>query len=784
MSILTNEAFRERLGTSRLFDAGALDGIWPRASADDRASPIVAANDLIERGLLTRWQAQQLLAGRKTFDLGHFRLLERIGEGGMAAVYKARDIVTGQTVALKVIAKELLRQRAVLTRFRREVKAAVAVKHPHVVAAYGTECFDGTHVLIMEFVAGTDLERWQRHVGRLPVDWSCEIIRQAARGLAHIHGRGLVHRDIKSSNLMVVADGVGQSPLVKIVDFGVARILRSEGRNETPLTLDDKLLGTVNYVAPEQASNDRHADHRVDIFSLGCTFYKALTNEIPWDGPTSVQKLLARTQRDAPLVGQRRADIPPALEAVVAKMLARDPHQRFGDAEEVAKALEPFSLPLAAVSATNIRHQSAVNSDARRRTGQTGPEWVLQRPSSVSGAERFLLQRQGSVLIGRGRNCQVRLDDPQVSRNHCLLTFQKTHWCLDDLGSENGTLVNGLQVEHAVLEIGDEIQLGATALHLDTLEAPQQVDETWFADGFGHETVYLPRPEELAGFKPGSLLGKHCELGALFQIGSTGAYYRACDRRTGRLVCVKVFREGFAADGLAWSQFVDGLQMVAKLRHPSIVQLFLAGVTRGRRWLAMEYVEGPTLRQVIRNLGASGPWPPEQVINWLSTIVSALDLIHAGQVPYINVTPESIVMTRSGTAKLVNFSPACGLAVPTIDALTGTCELVDDLAYMAPERFRGDYPIDERCDVYALGACAYALLTGRPIFAASSPGELMRKICHEAVPSPRTLELVVPRALEALVLRCLAKEPINRFQTARELLADLEALVRSGSKTE
>lgn len=338
--------FLDSLTKSHLLSEAELAELRLRL-AEARRGAVGCATELVERGLLTDWQALQLLSGRANFFLGPYLLLERVGKGGVATVYKARHRGMGHTVALKVFSQHLLRHQVAASRFRRETRVAVMVNHPHVVTGYGSKCFGGKGVLIMEYVNGEDLGRWQKRCGVLPIDWCCEAARQAALGLDHIRQRGLVHRDIKPSNLLAVAASPREVPLVKVADLGAASLdlAVAENQGATPLTTINQFLGTPNYVAPEQAMNIRNADHRSDIFSLGCSLFKLLTGELPWSGASVTDRLVARTREDAAPARRFRADLPPPLDLVLARMLARDPAGRFASAAEAAAALAPWSMP-------------------------------------------------------------------------------------------------------------------------------------------------------------------------------------------------------------------------------------------------------------------------------------------------------------------------------------------------------------------------------------------------------------------------------------------------------
>jgi hypothetical protein len=271
--------------------------------------------------------------------LGQYQLLARLGEGGMGAVYKARHLQLGKVVALKVLPAGLMNELSV-ARFHNEMKAVGRLDHPNIVAAHDAGQVGGTHFLVMEFVDGLDLSRLVRRHGRLPLADACELIRQAALGLQHAHERGLVHRDVKPSNLMLTRGGV-----VKVLDLGLARSL-AEGPPAERLTATRQVIGTADYLAPEQWEDPHAADARADVYGLGCTLYHLAAGEAPFGGDryrTWAQKMRAHQETPAPPLRQRCPEAPEALAAVLDRMLAKDPADRHPSPGDVAEALRPFT---------------------------------------------------------------------------------------------------------------------------------------------------------------------------------------------------------------------------------------------------------------------------------------------------------------------------------------------------------------------------------------------------------------------------------------------------------
>jgi DNA-binding beta-propeller fold protein YncE len=241
-------------------------------------------------------------------------------------------------VALKTIGRDLDARPELVERFRREVKAAARLSHPNIVAAYDAEQAGRTHFLVMEYVEGIDLARLVAQRGKLPIEEACEYVRQASLGLQHAHEKGMIHRDIKPHNLMVTPAGQ-----VKILDFGLALFAREAGSESDALTSHGVVMGTADYMAPEQASDSHHADIRADIYSLGCTLYHLLTGHVPFPKGTFLDKVVRHATKKPTPISQLRSELPSELVRVVERMMAKKPEQRYQTPAEVAQALAPFA---------------------------------------------------------------------------------------------------------------------------------------------------------------------------------------------------------------------------------------------------------------------------------------------------------------------------------------------------------------------------------------------------------------------------------------------------------
>ncbi|HVJ79671.1 MAG TPA: serine/threonine-protein kinase, partial [Planctomycetia bacterium] len=291
------------------------------AAADLPEDPVHAATTLVRRGVLTQFQARLLLAGKvRGFRLGDYLLQDQIGKGGMGTVFLAIHQTLGRKVAIKVLPANAAADRACLERFLREARTAASLDHVNIVKLYDVCKHGETHYLVMEYVQGQTLEALAKN-GGIPPARAVGYVAQAAAGLQHAYEKGFLHRDVKPANLMLAADGT-----VKILDMGLARKAESPA-GVTQQFDEGVVLGTADYVSPEQANNAPGVDIRSDIYSLGATFYALATRSPPFSGSTA-RKLVQHQMNDAPLLSSLDKTFPPKLAAVVAKMMAKKPADR------------------------------------------------------------------------------------------------------------------------------------------------------------------------------------------------------------------------------------------------------------------------------------------------------------------------------------------------------------------------------------------------------------------------------------------------------------------------
>ena len=296
------------------------------------------SGSLVASGRMTAFQASHIRAGKAAeLALGPYRVLDVLGTGGMGAVYRAEHRTMRRVVALKVIKGEGLKSPDAVRRFEREVQASARLEHPNIVTAFDAGESSGTHYLVMQHIDGRNLLEVVKTRGPQPVGRAVDWILQAARGLAFAHEQGVIHRDIKPGNLLVDSRGT-----VKILDMGLAR-LESPEAGQDQLTDTGQIMGTVDFMAPEQAMDTRQADARADIYSLGVTLWYLLAGRPLFTANSAMGKMLAHMQTPAPQLASVRGDVSPHLERVFQRMVAKKPEDRFQSMQQVITALE--SLP-------------------------------------------------------------------------------------------------------------------------------------------------------------------------------------------------------------------------------------------------------------------------------------------------------------------------------------------------------------------------------------------------------------------------------------------------------
>lgn len=423
------------------------------------------ARELVKQKKLTSYQAKTIWQGKQTsLVFGNYVVLDKLGEGGMGMVFKAEHRRMERLVALKVLSPKVTKDPTALLRFHREVKAAAKLSHPNIVAAHDADEAKGVHFLVMEFVDGIDLSALVKQRGPLSVARAVDFILQAARGLEHAHAQGIIHRDIKPSNLL--AD---QSGTIKILDMGLARMDESVGSTtqQSELTTTGTIMGTVDYMSPEQALDTKQADQRSDIYSLGCSLFYLLTGKPVFGGNTAMKKLLAHREQPIPLLCAVCEAAPPSLDSVFQRMLAKDPAQRFQTMAEVVQEMAACLRDAPSGTASSQTLVSTASDESAFRN-------FLDGLDTQPGGTRT--QARSDVKVAEGETQVSQADDAtdtsslRTAAQKLRLAKSNTRNSAIIIGGVLGTLLLGILIWNLVVDHGVSNDGGAGNSQETTLQ--------------------------------------------------------------------------------------------------------------------------------------------------------------------------------------------------------------------------------------------------------------------------------------------------------------------------
>jgi len=378
-----------------------------------------------------------------------------------------------------------------------------------------------------------------------------------------------------------------------------------------------------------------------------------------------------------------------------------------------------------------------------------------------------------AVRVGRGQATNTHLTDPHTSRLHCEVRVEDDTLTVVDCKSAGGTFVNGKRITEQTLRPGDVIQVGSTQLRVVSDDVADQT------------TVHQPLGKKASreNVEPlDRLVGQtlaHFTIGETIARGQSGVIFRSQDTKTAEEVALKVLYPEISRDEEEMQRFVRAMKTMLPLRHPNLVSILNAGKTGTYCWVAMEFVEGESLSQVIQRIGVAGMLDWRHALRVAMHIGRALEFAGEHQIIHRNLTPQNVLLRSSDkVAKLGDLMLAKALEGTMAQQITRPGELVGDVNYMSPERTRGMAEVDCRSDIYGLGALVYALLTGRPPLAGGTLAETIVKIRQAEPEKPRKFAMATPDLFEGVVLKMLAKRPEERYQTATDLLTDLQRVAK------
>ncbi len=350
-------------------------------------------------------QAKTTAAGgkKKVTQLGDFKILKKLGKGGMGEVYLATQVSLDRKVALKTLSKELAKKQNFVQRFIREARSMAKIHHPNVVQVYAADSFKGVHFAAIEFIDGKSMQDWMDELGKLSIGDALYVVLQCADALRHAHELNMIHRDIKPDNILVTRKGE-----VKVADFGLAKALDED----VSMTQSGTGLGTPLYMSPEQARNAKHVDHRTDIYALGCMLYHFVTGELPFKGDNTLELIMAKEEGRFTSARRLNPDIPERLDLMIDKMMAKSPQHRYADCSEIIRDLQGLEL-----DSPSLSFIDAGEVVAARRTlaaARSGPATSLPKPSGkpVTSAEDAARTEAKTSKVDTGKMWIVQHTNP------------------------------------------------------------------------------------------------------------------------------------------------------------------------------------------------------------------------------------------------------------------------------------------------------------------------------------------------------------------------------------
>jgi len=713
---------------------------------------------------------------------GRYRLVRMLGEGGFGTVFEAEHLrIPGRRLALKILNPLFTADPKLRDRFLREVEAASRLTHPNVIVMREVDATpEGFYFCTMDMSPGRSLRQVLNKDGRVELERAVALTAQVLDALGHAHARGVIHRDMKPENVLVEADASG-AEVAKVLDFGLAKLLDDDGgAGRSQFTTPGSVVGTLQYISPEQAEAIGGVDGRADQYSVAVMLFELISGRLLFDAPSAMGFAIAHMTRQPPLLRDVAVFhvIPEELERAIQRALSKRPDERFPDALAFRAALLDAIRPSTRQPAFVVKAPPA-GPALRGPTGQ----WTVAGHGTAPGLAadpnpKSVSEFAGMATVSTAGPRGVRADDPDASRTSTVPPPPPV------LGGRSTSLGDGGPSPEPPPERTAPRGSGAYGARPmeppRSQEPPRRIEPVRSPSQAPRAPARADTQDALPALGPGSLVGRYRidkEIGG----GGMGKVYLARHILMQRSAAVKVLQPELASEPGIRARFLREARIASVLKHPAVVELYDFDDADGRCWLAMEHVSGRPLNEALadepgKRLTAA------RTARVMDQMLDALAAAHAAGVIHRDLKPSNIMLGAGDKVTVLDFGIArihepdgSSSAGPQ---LTQLGEFLGTPAYAAPEQIQG-HGIDARADLYTASVILFQLLAGRrPFESPTSKGYLAKHIMEP----PPALSSVRPElgrvpGLDALLARGLAKEPGARFQSAQEMRAQVLAVL-------